>query len=334
MVADIVAPMVASPELLRAAELASSGQGDEARAIVQKLANGGDAEALYTLADMYWRGALVELDWTKAVATFAAAEAAGNAIAGHVLTNLMASGVGCRRDWTGALERLSGEAAQDEQRAAILRLVEAMGIDDAGDPAGPPPGQQVLTSPDVWAFPALFTPAECLHLCALARPNLAPSLVTGPNLEQVPDPIRTSECATVHHLIEDPAVHALNRRLATASGSDFACGEPLLVLRYRPGQHYLNHLDALPGLTNQRVKTALVYLNDGYDGGQTAFPAARQAYRGQVGDAIVFRNVDDDGRADQASVHAGLPVVTGEKYLASRWIRENPMFDETGPLSD
>lgn len=322
------------PELTRAVELAASGDGDAARAIVLRLADHGDADALYTLGDMFWRGALVELDWGKALASFRAAQDAGNVGAGHAVTNLMASGVGIKRDWSAALERLEQEAERDEHRAAVLRLIEAMELDEAGDPADPLQADQILTSPDVRQFIGLFSPPECEHLRALAEPMLAPSLVTGPDLEQIPDPVRTSDCATIHDLIEDPAVHALNRRLALASGSEYACGEPLLILRYRPGQHYLNHLDALPGLANQRVMTALVYLNTGYEGGHTAFPAAGQSYRGQVGDAIVFRNVGDDGRPDQNSMHAGLPVVMGEKYLASRWIRVRAMFDADGPVGE
>lgn len=322
------------PDLNRAVELAAMGEGDAARTIVQRLADDGDRDALYTLGDMHWRGALVELDWAKGLDCFRKAEQAGNAGAGHAVTNLMASGVGCERDWPGAVTRLKVEAESDERRAVALALIEAMALDDQGNPARLLNTTRLLTTPDVVECSGLFTPAECNHLRALAEPFFAPSLVTGPNLEQIPDPVRTSDCATIFDLIEDPAVHALNRRLAVASGSEYACGEPLLILRYRPGQHYLNHLDALPGLENQRVKTALVYLNDGFEGGYTAFPAAGQSYRGQTGDAIVFRNVGDDGRPDQASMHAGLPVTQGEKYLASRWIRESPTFDANGPVGD
>ncbi len=327
--------MPLNPELTRAIELAAAGKGHEAKSIVGRLAEGdGDPDALYTWADMHWRGALVELDWTKALGFFAAAEAAGSPGAGHIVTNLMANGVVGQRDWPGAIERLAREAAEFDDRARAFELIEAMDLDAAGDPRQPPESERLRSSPDLRSFPRLFSQAECRHLRALAEPRLGPSLVTGPNLEQVPDPIRTSECAQIHTLIEDPAVTALNRRLAMASESEYACGEILLVLRYRPGQHYLNHLDALPGLTNQRVRTALVYLNDDYMGGQTAFPAIDFAYRGRTGDAIVFRNVTDDGRPDRMSIHAGLPVTMGNKYLASRWIRERPLFDESGPVRD
>lgn len=323
-----------NPELLHAVELAATGEGHAARQIVVRLAGEGDPDALYTWADMHWRGVLVDRDWPEALRLFQAAEAAGNSVAGQVVTNLMASGVTGRRDWPGAVERLAREAESDHQRAFALGLIEEMDLDEAGDPRQPPAGEQVLSTPDLRLFPRLFSQPECLHLRSLAEPLFGPSLVTGPNLEQLPDPIRTSDGASIHHLIEDPAVHALNRRLAMATGSTYPCGEVLLVLRYRPGQHYLNHIDALPGLANQRVRTVLVYLNEGYQGGQTQFPAVGYAFRGQTGDAIVFRNVTDDGQRDQLSIHAGAMVTMGNKYLASRWIRERAMFDESGPVGD
>jgi prolyl 4-hydroxylase len=136
------------------------------------------------------------------------------------------------------------------------------------------------------------------------------------------DPIRTSDGSTMHWLIEDPATHALNRRLAAASGTAYDRGEPLQILRYRPGQQYRNHLDFVPGAENQRILTALVYLNTAYEGGETAFVKTDLKVKGRKGDAIVFRSTRPDGRPDPMSEHAGLPVTRGEKYLASRWIRE------------
>ena len=101
-------------------------------------------------------------------------------------------------------------------------------------------------------------------------------------------------------------------------------GEPLQVLRYRPGQQYRNHYDAIAGLDNQRALTMLVYLNDAYQGGETRFVRTGLAVRGRKGDALLFRNILPDGRPDPMSEHAGLPVVSGTKLIASRWIRERP----------
>jgi prolyl 4-hydroxylase len=138
--------------------------------------------------------------------------------------------------------------------------------------------------------------------------------------ESVTDAIRTSDGATIHWLIEDPATHALNRRLAALSGTLVEQGEPLYILRYQPGQQYRPHTDWLPG-ANPRVLTALVYLNDGYEGGETEFVKAGLRVRGRKGDVLIFRSQGPDGGLDPLSEHAGLPVTNGTKYLASRWIR-------------
>lgn len=323
-----------NPDLARAADLAVNGQGDDAREIVQRLAEGGDPEALYTWADMNWKGILVETDWKAALAHFLASEAAGHPIAGHIATDLMALGAGGPRDWPRAMHRLADEATQYEHRASALRLIEAMDLDDAGDQRVRPQGEALRSAPEIHLFAGLLSPEECAYLRALGEPHLGPSLVTAADLRQVPDPIRTSECATYLYELEDPVVTALNRRIAAATGSDAQCGEALLLLRYSPGQHYLNHVDALPGLANQRVMTALVYLNQDYLGGQTAFPAIGFTFRGKTGDALVFRNVGKDGRSDPQSLHAGWPVEIGRKYLATRWIRERPMMDANGPFRD
>jgi prolyl 4-hydroxylase len=96
------------------------------------------------------------------------------------------------------------------------------------------------------------------------------------------------------------------------------------VLRYRPGGEYRPHFDAIPGFANQRAMTFLVWLNDGYEGGETHFPTPGLRLKGRAGDAILFRNTGPDGRRDPAAGHAGLPVTGGEKLIASRWIRERP----------
>lgn len=82
------------------------------------------------------------------------------------------------------------------------------------------------------------------------------------------------------------------------------------------------HFDAIPGFANQRVLTMLVWLNDGYEGGETFFATPGLSLRAAKGDAILFRNAGADGRRDPDSTHAGRPVTAGEKLIASRWIRE------------
>ena len=96
-------------------------------------------------------------------------------------------------------------------------------------------------------------------------------MVYDPAGQLVRDTIRTSDGATFHWDIEDPAIHAINRRLAAASRTEYDAGEALQVLRYAPGQQYRPHFDWVDSAANQRLWTALIYLNEAYEGGATAF---------------------------------------------------------------
>ena len=66
----------------------------------------------------------------------------------------------------------------------------------------------------------------------------------------------------------------------------------------------------------------IVWLNQGYEGGETLFIKTGRKLKGRSGDSLLFRNVLADGGRDEAAAHAGLPVTRGEKLIASRWIRE------------
>lgn len=138
------------------------------------------------------------------------------------------------------------------------------------------------------------------------------------------DPIRTSYGATFLPHDEDLVVQAINRRIAIASRTSIGQAEALYVMRYVPGHEYKPHLDALNGLTNQRVWTAIAYLNDEYAGGATVFPQLSLSIRGGVGDVLIFSNVDSEGRPDSRMRHAGEPVTKGQKWIATRWIRSGP----------
>jgi prolyl 4-hydroxylase len=256
----------------------------------------------------------------------------GRPDAAIVFANLLASGVGGPRDWPGALRLLASLSEVSARCRRELEIVSAMALDAEGDPAAVPEGEIVCEAPRITLFRALLTPAECRYLADAAGPMLAPAVVVDKaSGRQVRDPVRSAEGAGFPWPLENPAVHALNRRFAAVSGTVPQQGEPLQVLRYRPGEDYKPHLDAIPGFSNQRAMTLLVWLNAGFEGGETAFPAAKRKLRGGVGDAILFRNIRADGRPDPASAHAGLAVSSGEKWLASRWIRERPYEPPVGP---
>lgn len=270
-----------------------------------------DADTLFAQAATALRANRV----AEARDLFGRAGAAGSREAAVIHCNLVASTL----DWEQGLELLRGLARISPRCRRELEIVEAMA------PGPPPAGKVVSEQPHLTLFPALFTPAECNYLIGAARPMLEPSVVVdAASGRQRADPVRISDGVGFTLPLENPAVHALNRRIAAASGTHVAQGEPLQVLRYQPGGEYKPHFDAIPGFANQRILTMLVWLNADYEGGETMFIKTGAKLKGRIGDALLFRNALPDGTRDPDAGHAGLPVTKGEKLIASRWIRARP----------
>jgi prolyl 4-hydroxylase len=307
--------------LQQAIELINTGRSDEGVQALRQIASSGDPEALLVLADMTWSGNGVAQDPARGRLLFEYAAALGHGQANLVATNLLGNGIAGRRNWPAALERLASEARQLPDRREALELLEAMSLDDNGDPAAVPEPVALSEQPYAQMVERIVTPAECAYLIKTAEPLFQPSMVYDKNGQVVKDTIRTSDGAPLHWLLEDPAIHAINRRIAKATGTRYLQGEALQVLRYIPGQEYRPHFDFLEGVENPRPWTALLYLNEDYEGGDTAFVETGLKVRGRVGDMLVFRNEGVDGLRDPLAKHAGMPVTAGTKYLATRWIR-------------
>jgi prolyl 4-hydroxylase len=303
--------------------LANRGNAAAAVAVLEEAGRAGHADCWVELAAWYLGGQIVPRDLAKSRGYFRQAAELGHAQARNIYVALLANGTGGPADWAGAINLLREAAASDAEAAGELQLIQAMHVGDSGEPQGPYPSEQLSESPDVRLFPALFTTDECDWLIQRSSPSLQPSLVVDPRTgQQVPNSVRTSDAVGFPLITESPAIHALCLRLAEASGTHVKDGEPLQVLRYRPGQEYRPHFDAIDNAENQRVLTFLVYLNDDYEGGETEFIATGLKVKGKKGDGLLFRNAEMTGARDHNSQHAGLPVTAGEKYLASRWIRE------------
>lgn len=288
---------------------------------VRELAATGEPQALFVLGHLHWSGMLTSQDPTRGRALFEAAASRGHVEANIIMTNLLGSGVAGPRHWAAALERLEVEAARIPARKAALDILRTMDLDATGDPAQPVEGTRISDRPDARLFRRLLSAGECAYLIAAAG-QFEPSMVYDLEGQLVRDTIRTSDGATFHWNIEDPAIHAINRRIAAASGTRYDEGEALQILRYTPGQEYRPHFDWVDNAPNQRIWTALIYLNDDYEGGATAFVRTGAEVRGQTGDVLLFSNARPDGHGDDLAEHAGMPVTSGTKYLATRWIRE------------
>ena len=317
---------MSQPTLQQAIDLISGGRAEEGVHMLRTLASTRDPQAVYMLARVTWSGQGIPANPERGRLLFEYAADPGHGPANLLATNLLASGIAGRRDWPLAIERLATEGRKVASRLAALQLIEAMDLDASGDAKFIPHAVRLSTEPDARIFKGLLTEAECSYVMQTAEPLLQPSVVYNDAGEEVRDTIRTSDGAGFYWLIEDPAIHALNRRIAKATGTDYGQGEPLQVLRYAPGQEYRPHFDFLEAFDNPRPWTALIYLNDGYEGGATRFVKTGLEVRGDIGDVLVFGNGGPDGKRDPLAEHAGLPVTSGRKYLATRWIRERRMI--------
>lgn len=312
----------------QADRLLQEGRASDALRLLDEAASGEDAIAAYELAMWYLIGKHIPRDLAAARANLRRAVVLGHADAALMEISLTANGSGATSDWPGAVDLLLRAACTCSLAADHLALLNAMAIDEQGEPVKVPVGRVLAAHPATWLFPRFASPAECAHVASAASEVMESAQVVDPLTGQfVTHPVRTSSSAVIGPSRETLVIQAINRRLATVSGTDIAQGEPLQVLHYAPGQQFRPHHDALPpneANGNQRIRTLLLYLNDAYVGGATHFPSSGLEVQGRGGDLLMFDNLLPDGRPDPAAQHAGLPVARGAKWLATRWIRQQP----------
>lgn len=318
----------------QADRLLAAGRVGDAVSLIEQHAQSGSVDAVFRLAMWTLAGSPVRRDVPVARKLLRQAASLGNPDAAVVEIALTANGSGAPADWAYARALLDKAAETDTIAAAHRTLLNSMALTDDGAPTDSVRAQTIGKNPDVRHIARLFTQEECLHIAQCAADMLQPATVADPQTgRNVANPVRTSDGAVIGPTRETLVVQALNRRLAAVTGTDWRQGEALSVLRYRPGQQFRPHIDALPGTNNQRIRTVLVYLNEGFAGGATYFVHNALRVTPRVGDAIIFDNVRADGSIDPMTQHAGEPVTNGVKWLATRWIRARPFSVWNGPES-
>lgn len=315
-----------------AAKLLAQGQTEAAIAAADTAATRGDPDALALVGTWQLIGHPLPRNLPRARQTLGLAAKAGNEWAALTEIALTGNGTGGPADWSSALSMLREAASRFQSAADHLALIEAMDIDSEGYPAHQSRGDLLSDTPEVRLHRGLFTPAECAHIALSAQDLLEPSQVADPATGRlIAHPIRSSDAAVIGPTRESLPIQALQKRIAAFAGHPVENGESLTVLRYIPGQEYRRHLDTLPHTANQRSATVIVYLNEGYVGGETYFNELDLTVAGKGGDALFFSNLDDSGQPEPRSAHAGLPVRQGAKWVATRWIRAAP-HDVWNPL--
>lgn len=187
-----------------------------------------------------------------------------------------------------------------------------------------------LNLPRVVLLAGLLSAEECDALIAAARPRLARSLTvqTATGGEEL-NPDRTSD-GMFFNRGETELVRRIEARIAALVHWPVENGEGMQVLHYRAGAEYKPHYDyfdpAEPGTPTilrrggQRVGTLVMYLNDPARGGGTVFPDAGFEVMPQRGHAVFF-SYDRPSPATR-TLHGGAPVLEGEKWIATKWLRE------------
>ncbi|SOY51299.1 putative Prolyl 4-hydroxylase alpha subunit [Cupriavidus taiwanensis] len=191
-----------------------------------------------------------------------------------------------------------------------------------------------LAAPQVQLFQQLLSDDECDALVALSRGRLARSPVVNPDTgdENLID-ARTSMGA-MFQVAEHALIARIEARIAAVTGVPAEHGEGLQILNYKPGGEYQPHFDYFnpqrPGearqlsVGGQRIATLVIYLNTPEAGGATAFPRVGLEVAPVKGNAVYFSYLLPDGTLDDRTLHAGLPVAAGEKWIATKWLRERP----------
>lgn len=191
-----------------------------------------------------------------------------------------------------------------------------------------------LESPASFYFEDVLTASECEQLVVLSEQDgklTRSTVVDNQDGSQQVDQRRSSD-STSFQRGENALVALIEQRISSLVQWPVSHGEGLQILRYQHGGEYRPHVDFFDpkykgsarhlAVGGQRVATFILYLSDVEAGGGTRFPNLGLEFRPKKGAGLLFSNTDQYGQPHQLSLHAGMPVVAGTKYIATKWLRE------------
>ncbi|KAK4563341.1 hypothetical protein RGQ29_005735 [Quercus rubra] len=254
--------------------------------------------------------------------------------------------------------------SQDVPRARVIpRLRTLEFVEEVNEDGSMPHGQtgvasvesipfQILSwKPRALYFPNFATAEQCETIIKIAKANLKPSLLAlrkGETAESTKG-TRTSSGTFISSSEDKTGVLALiEEKISRATMIPRNHGESFNVLRYELGQKYDSHYDAFNPSEygpqqSQRVASFLLYLSNVEEGGETMFPFENNSNKGtgydykkciglkvkpRQGDGLLFYSVFPNGTIDGTSLHGSCPVIKGEKWVATKWIRDQEQDDD------
>lgn len=182
--------------------------------------------------------------------------------------------------------------------------------------------------PFITVYDNVLSEYECQCLVSESKKKLEKStVVSGKDGQSEFNPARTS--SGTYFSKDDPIVEAIEQRLAKLANWPMELGEDIQVMRYLEGEEYKPHFDYFdPKLEGSkphiqdgnRVATMIMYLNNFEAGGSTHFPEVGAHVVPKVGRVVFFSY--DIATPESKSLHSGTPVISGQKWIATKWWRE------------
>lgn len=184
-----------------------------------------------------------------------------------------------------------------------------------------------LETVQIYYHPDFLDVAQCAKLRQMIDANRRPStLLADPNEPNY----RTSESCDMDRW--SPEVRPIDEAIAMLLGIDPDNGETMQGQRYAIGQQFRPHHDyfhenepywpSMVACGGQRTWTAMIFLNDVEEGGATWFPQAGIRVAPKRGLLLAWNNMNPDGSPNTLTLHEGMPVVKGTKYIITKWFRE------------
>jgi prolyl 4-hydroxylase len=204
-----------------------------------------------------------------------------------------------------------------------------MAADDVARRLTATPGVQRVPNRalDLFVTRGFLDPERCAALCKRIDARRRPSEIADDLGEAA---FRTSETCDLDP--GDPLVAAVDAMLCDFLGLPAAASEPIQGQRYAAGQEFKPHTDTFtPGGADffahcaeqgQRTWTAMLYLNQPEDGGATRFKAIGKTIQPEPGKLVAWNNLLPDHSPNDATLHQGMKVRRGTKYILTKWFRE------------
>lgn len=212
------------------------------------------------------------------------------------------------------------------------------------------PFQVLSWKPRAVYFPNFATADQCRRIIEMARPSLRPSTLAlrKGDTEGNTKGIRTSDGMFISASEDKSGIlDLIESKIARATMIPKTHGESFNILRYEIGQRYNSHYDAFNPAEygpqkSQRVASFLLYLSDVEEGGETMFPfengipedtnydfqkCVGLRVKPRRGDGVLFYSVFPNGTIDETSLHGSCPVIRGQKWVATKWMRDQPQDD-------